>query len=462
MMSLSAIWQSPELSPKRHTTRETTPTVPVSAMINDMLPVEVFDDIFNFVRVEDERAHTDKQTIFACSRVSKPWCSLTLRHRFYSVSLFARTEHPHEQWILKRCFLQDFVRSPVFLVVKTYIQRLTVRWGITHIHPYIGADLPQHLLFFPALRSLKLRGLLGKRIPAPPPSMPIILDSLSVEGWVCHGRPHDSRVLCDLLRCFRSVGKLHLEDIKEWLPVSDYSTPQDIHPRVSSLVFRDSTCPRAICDALQAAVARERPLRQLDMRALSFANASDGIELMKAFAHTIEDLKCTMPSTNATASIYPVIPPFDFSTLRHLQSLTLAIELPLSRARRAHSLAGGEDLARASPLARAISSLDTLRTRARTGPLTLLDVQLVPNRQLTDKTQTGDALLDVLRRDDASVRAFEAEVLGLVNEGCVRLVRLGVYSAPPASGLGEGCRHACEEELVTMFPALRRLGIFIV
>lgn len=376
------------------------------------------------------------------------------------MSLFVRTGHLYELCVRKRCFLQDFLRSSLFPAVQHCIQRLTLRWGIADMDPIIGEGLPQYLPLFPALRSLKLRGLLGKHIPAPLRQQPLTLDSLCIEGWVCHSRPHDPRVLCDLLRCFDSIGELQLEDICKWLPTDGDTLSHDVHSRVSALVLRDSTCQHPVCDMLLAASAVERPLRRLDMRALSAMDARGGTDLLESFSHTIEDFKCTIFAGVGGAS--PSAPPFDFSTLPRLRTLTLALEIPLSRARRARSFAGGEDLARASPWYRALTSLRTLRTRQPAASLKLLTVQLAPSRQLNDKLETGVAFVDALRRSDAGVRMLETALLDLVEARCVQLVQVGVYAAPPVSGLRDGCRHPCDGFVLEMFPGLRKAGVLRV
>jgi len=438
------------------------PTSTNSLGITDYLPVEVFDVMFNFMRVDDERGHTDKSTLFSCSHVSKLWHSLTLRHRFHAVSLFARTGNPYEQQTRKNCFLQDFVQSPLFPTVQRYIQRLTVRWGIADLDPYIGADLPHYLPFFPALHSLKLRGLLGQRIPALQRQNPLVLDSLTIEGWVCHARPHDPMVLCDLLRCFDLIGELQLEDICRWLSLSNLILTPDELPRVSSLVLRDSTCQHPVCDILESVIAHERPLRRLDVRALSGADAGGGIDLVESFARTIEDFKCTISSANEIVSFQvDTYPTFDFSQLPLLRTLTIAIEVPLSRAR-ARSYAGGEEPYRSSPWRRVISSLNTIRSRPRSSPLKLLSLQLAPTRQLTDKVQTAEATMESLRRNNASVRILEAALLELIEERCVQLVQVGVYTAPPASGLRGACQHSCDDFVLTLFPRLRQAGVLRV
>ncbi|EKM58575.1 uncharacterized protein PHACADRAFT_253023 [Phanerochaete carnosa HHB-10118-sp] len=431
-----------------------------SLLVFDRFPVEVFDVVFDFVRIEDERGRTDKRTLFSCSRVSKAWHSLTLRHRFHSVSLFARTGNPYEQRIRKNCFLQDFVRSPLFPTVQSYIQRLTLRWGIADLDPYIGADLPGYLPLFPALRSLKLRGLLGRRIPAPPLQHPPVLDSLCIEGWVCHARSHDPRVLFDVLSCFDSIGELQLEDLCQWLPADGLELGENEHPRVSSLVLRDSTCQHPVCDILESAIAHEKPLRRLDLRALSSTDARGGVDLLESFSRTIEDFQCAISSTGDTVSSQAdASPPFDFSQLPLLRTLTVAVALPLSRTR-ARSVGGGEDLDKAAPWDRAIASLDTLRARARpSGALKLLRLQLAPARALADKAQTAASVLEALRRHDASVRALERALLALVEARCVQLVQIGVYTAPPASGLRGACQHRCDEFVLGLFPKLRQAGV---
>lgn len=437
---------------------------PASRLVGgvDHVPVEVFDSIFGFVRLEDEQSRTNKRALFSCSRVSKAWHALTLRHRFHSVSLYARTGNSFERRVRKNCFLQDFLVSPLFPTVQCYIQRLTLRWGIADLDPYIGADLSEYLASFPALRSLKLRGLLGRHISAPShPNVPA-LDSLSIEGWVCHARAHDPKGLCDLLRCFASIGELYLEDLCHWLPADDLEVTTDDHPPVSSLVLRDSTCPHPVCDILESAIAHEKPLRRLDVRALSSTDTRGGIDLLESFARTIEDFKCTVTSGSDTVSSTGDVPPaFDFSALPHLRTLTVAVEVPLSRTR-ARSLAGGEDLDKSAPWARLVASLHTLAARPRSSSLKLLHLQLAPARALTDKAQTVDALQEALRRNDASMRALEDALLALVRERGVQLVQVALCAAPPASGLRGACVQRCDDFVLGLFPRLRQTGVLRV
>ncbi|GJE89943.1 hypothetical protein PsYK624_060570 [Phanerochaete sordida] len=436
-------------------------TTPVSNLlaVTNRFPVEVFDAVFDFVRIEDERAHNNKQSLFACSRVSRAWHSITLRHRFHSVSLFARTGNPHEQRVRMNCFLQDFLQSVLFPTVQRYIQKLTLRWSVADLDPYIGADLPGFLPSFPALRALKLRGLLGRPIPLPPPRPLCRLDSLALEGWVCHGRAHDPRAFLGLLRCFSAIGELHLEDLAQWLPADGLDLTGE-YPAVSSLVLCDSACPHPICDMLEAAEAHARPLRRLDVRALGGTDARGGEGLLVSFARSIEDLKCTVAAGGeAAASV--TLPPFDFAPLAHLRTLTVAAEVPLSRVR-ARSLAGGANADKGAPWARLTGALETLHARPREAPLKLLRVQLAPARALADKAQTGAALCEALKRSAAGVRALEEVLLRLVRGRCVQLVQVGVYAAPAASGLREGCRHPCEEFVLELFPRLRQAGVLRV
>ncbi|GJE89935.1 F-box protein [Phanerochaete sordida] len=445
----------------------TTP-IPTTPAVTDRFPVEVFDAVFDFVRLEDERAHNDKRSLFACSRVSRAWHSLTLRHRFHSVSLFARTGNPHEQRVRKNCFLQDFLESALFPTVQCHIQKLTLRWGIADLDPYIGADLPGFLASFPALRALKLRGLLGRALPAPssapapPPRPRRALDTLALEGWVCHGRAHDPRAFLGLLRAFSALGELHLEDLAQWAPADDCDPAGEDYPAVSALVLRDSACPHPVCGVLEAAEAHARPLRRLDVRALGGGDAR-GEGLLVSFARSIEDLKCTV-AAGPDAAAAATLPPYDFAPLAHLRTLTVAAEVPLTRVR-ARSLAGADadaDADKGAPWARLAGALRTLHARARGAPLKLLHVQLAPARALADKAQTGAALCEALRRGGAGVRALEDVLLGLVGERCVQLVQVGVYAAPAASGLGEGCREPCGEFVVGLFPRLRQAGVLRV
>ena len=213
-----------------------------------ILPTEILDMVFDYVRYTDFR----KQTLFACSLVSKRWQSLTLYHRFITVSLNVSSKATPEI-SASNCFLQDFLESELFPMVQRGVQILTLSWSGNPIELY-GLRYVER---FPALRSLELRGRVYERLFLPSPSLrfafPDTLATLSVMGSTpdpSRQYPHCIWALYDLLSLFESVSKLRLGTMYWW--GKDEGFPEvGLLPRLTSLAFSNIAVPRQLYSLLR-------------------------------------------------------------------------------------------------------------------------------------------------------------------------------------------------------------------
>ena len=231
--------------------------------IDDVLPAEVFDTIFERLRHVDE----EKELLFACSLVSRSWRHRTLRHRFHSLSLFVRVVDPSLKQDRENAFIQDFVHSSIFPEVQTLVQDLKLRWPIGAI----SADFLPFLDDFVGLRRLELCGLLDDRVRVTTqPKALSSLKCLAIRGLhPIHRRmyaaEHDARTLCDILAIFPSVKELQLSEIPRLISHED--EPWDLKqwdlPVFSSLVVKNVST-RLLDEILRKAL-NDNQLKKLDI-----------------------------------------------------------------------------------------------------------------------------------------------------------------------------------------------------
>lgn len=227
------------------------------ASIDDVLPREVLDAIFEIVR-EAEGGLRDTIT---CSVVSREWRWNALRHVFCSLSLIMQVDRENlpDTPAHGPFFLQNLVHWDVFPQIQHSVKSLKLRWGASESGS-IGLDFAQFLPLFPALRTLELNGWLGGALYFPSttagPSIPF-LSKLLVRGHAPHPRQHDPRALCSVLSTFGVVEEVELENmpLPKWSFVDEERLKGWRMPCIITLTLKSSIPSASLCSILKGVVA---------------------------------------------------------------------------------------------------------------------------------------------------------------------------------------------------------------
>lgn len=233
------------------------------ASIDDVLPREVLDAIFEIVRGSEGGL---RDTI-TCSVVSREWRENALRHVFCSLSLLMQVDRetlpdtpaPHGPF-----FLQTLVHSGIFPQIQHSVKSLKLRWGASESGS-IGLDFAQFLPLFPALRTLELNGWLGGALYFPStttgPSIPF-LSKLLVRGHAPHPRQHDPRALCSVLSTFGVVEEVELENmpLPKWSLVDEERLKGWRMPCIITLTLKSSVPSASLCSIFKGVVASSNDL----------------------------------------------------------------------------------------------------------------------------------------------------------------------------------------------------------
>lgn len=267
------------------------------ALIDELLPPEIFDAIFDLIRHQNA---PDKNALFGCSLVSRAWRAMTLRHRFHTLSFYARvgertslTGIPSE----RKLFLQDFVNCDVYPLVRSAVHTLRLKWIMG---PGVSLDFAQLSIDFPALRELVVHGRLteaisngARRVKFPP------LDLLAVHGTSASGPgyPSKNRVssLCDLLCQFTAVRELRLVNIHEWDYCCDTNLEGKMFPRISSLVLEHIPTHPSIADVIKRlAIESSSPLKHVDILPFTGDELAAMLDIIRSFPTSPEHISFTI------------------------------------------------------------------------------------------------------------------------------------------------------------------------
>lgn len=277
------------------------------ALIDELLPPEIFDVIFDLIPLRDGR---DKNTLFACSLVSRAWRTMTFRHRFHTLSLWARLGEAVSlagtTSLKKKLFLQDFVNCELYPLVRSAVHTLCLRWVAG---PGISLDFAQLSIDFPALRELVLDGRLTQSISEDAqkakfhPLKLLFIHGTSSSG---HGYPSKNRVsnLCDLLCQFTTVRELRLVNIHEWDYSRDTNLNGRVFPQITSLGLEHIPTHPSISDVIKKlATESSSPLKHIDILRYTGNELVAVLDVIRAFPTSPEDISFAITSWEAYKGI---------------------------------------------------------------------------------------------------------------------------------------------------------------
>ena len=283
--------------------------------LEDKLPPEVSDIIFDIVSDLDSQAKAPKQSLFSCSLVCKSWRQRTLRHRFRSLSLYVSLrgdddEYDDEQDHPKHVVfvVGKFMRLGVFALVRDAVRSLTLRYGTATAPINIGRSFVHFVSQLTCLQSLELFG-------APYSSSrgfvvsPVIasIKHLSICGAT--QRPnlslHKLSALYDIIGAFSEIEELRLDGFIHPEEGSDDSELDDLAlPHVMSLVLDSAPSVKQLAPVLQRLSATRR-LQKLDVIAcIDESRCRKALELVKSLPILPEHLLLLAPLDALCGSAY--------------------------------------------------------------------------------------------------------------------------------------------------------------
>ena len=272
--------------------------------LEDALPPEVSDMIFDSLSDLDNQEKTLKQSLFACSLVCKSWCRHTFRHRFRSLSLYVgfrrdvddldgEVDLPEHMSF----FVEKFMKLELFVLAKDVVRSLTLCYG-KFISPInIGLSFVCFVKPFPRLQSLELVGAFCWRVSdvATPSIAPIKQMTIRKASESLNFFPLKLSALYEIIGAFTEIEELRLVgdiDIEE--DGEDPGSDALSFPRItSSLAFNVPFGLRQFIPLAQELVMTQ-PLQKLDVFGYQ-ENFDEILELVQALPASPEHLLFSLP-----------------------------------------------------------------------------------------------------------------------------------------------------------------------
>ncbi|EKM58634.1 uncharacterized protein PHACADRAFT_207441 [Phanerochaete carnosa HHB-10118-sp] len=394
------------------------------SLINDILPLEVFDLVFDTLRGADNK----KESLFSASLVCRLWREYTLRHRFYSISLDMSANQ--ELKPLRRTsayyLTQDFTKSKIFPLVQSFVQVLALSWGSEGV----SLDFTRIIRLFPAVRTMKLEGALWpKQCLREKFAQPLFIDRLTILGTLPPYRrhlklPHEVHALCTVLSQFSFIRHLFLVDIynmrsDEELIWSNYALPP-----ISSLTLMQTPGEGPISEVIKR-LAKPGLLKHLDLTTFSGDELDEALLMAKGLSTPIEEIGLSVTCWGAGDGDGADARPNLFG-LRSLKQLTIAIELEIASVGE-YALDDRKQWLNSVSWTRATKALRSLDPSCC---LEHIDLWLASSELEVAEVFLPRMQVALGHRCGSRVD-FETAMLELVEQGRLRTVRMSLHCTPP-------------------------------
>lgn len=469
--------------------------------LEDVLPQEVLDIIFDNLTDLDNLLQKPKLSLFACSLVCKSWRERTLRHRFRSLSLYVSprddgdisdedssdqdnsnqddTRRQEEERAeggdpnVCRFALERFMQCKLFAPTKNIVRSLKLHYGTTDEPLNIGRSFIRFACRFQHLQSLELIGAFYCTANLSSAASPAFasIKYLAVRGFQCMLEPLRPSALCDILGAFGEIEELYIGgpfDLSwengdaDW----DYVTL----PRVTSLTMDSGYGAIRFAPLLKKLVAAQ-PLRKVNI--LRGEGCHRALRLVKSRPASLEHLLFTVP---ASKRAFPrsfcrtricltcrLRTGYTFNALRVLSDLkriTIVVEVhQIERHRDAYSqhLAYSFNYLSWSNVTKALQSLGEACC------LEYVELVFAPTRGIDSPANILDPswrdTIYTLQRAAEAIYTSEEVLLSMLQDKRLSKVRVALCRARPASRLHDNrFTWSPDESVRELFPRLDKLG----
>ena len=274
--------------------------------LEDILPLELSDIVFDILTDLDSHAMKPKQSLFACSLVCRSWRERTLRHRFRSLSLYVSLRDDDDQEDDGQDLpehlvfvIETFMKLEVFALARDAVRSLTLHYGTLPAAVNIDRSFLPFVIHFTCLQSIQLVNAPYPRCRNPATS-PVFasIKRLTISG--ISQRPafslHKLSALYDIIGAFSEIEELHLDGS---IHLDEESEDSDLDglafPRVMSLVLDSAPSVKQLAPLLRRLTVAQ-PLTKID--AIGYLNDSlccDALELVKSLPVLPEHLLFSVP-----------------------------------------------------------------------------------------------------------------------------------------------------------------------